>query len=88
MFTHQKSYNWNSIKIQNLFVVGLIELDYSFIVKKKKKKIFGNSLMPLTYFLRDTSIHINTGFSVRLRISYLIETENFFAESIVNKSKN
>ena len=44
--------------------------------------------MPLTYFLRDTSIHINTGFSVRLRISYLIETENFFAESIINKSKN
>ena len=86
MFTHQKSYNWNSIKIQNLFVVGLIELDYSFIVIKKK--IFGNSLMPLTYFLRDTSIHINTGFSVRLRISYLIKTENFFVESIINKSKN
>ena len=89
-----KKYNiqkkFNSIKIQNLFVVGLIELDYSFIVIKKKNSLeIHLCLSHLLFEIHlNTQLFLLTSFSVRLETVYLVETKNFFVECIVNKCKN
>ena len=62
---------FNSIKIQNLFVVGLIEIDYSFIVIKKILWKFTYASLSLAFWETPQYTHmfLLTGFSLSLRYS-------------------